>query len=37
MLLDHPITAHGFSSDDQTQTPVGEGRGASRLGVVLVN
>jgi hypothetical protein len=32
-----PITARGFSSDDQHQTPVGEGRGVFHLGQVQVS
>jgi hypothetical protein len=31
-----PISAPGPSSNDQTQTPVGDGRGTSRLGLVQV-
>lgn len=34
MVVDLPITAPGRSSDDQNQTLVCEGCGASRLGLV---
>ncbi len=37
MFVDPPITATGLSCDDQNQTPVGDGRGASRLGLAQVN
>lgn len=37
MFVDPLITAPGLSSDDQNQTPVGEGCGASRLGLVQVS
>jgi len=33
MFFDPPITAAGLPSDDQNQAQVGEGRGASRLGL----
>ena len=33
MLFGASITTPGHSSDDQTPTPVGEGDGASRLGL----
>ncbi|MDH5727286.1 MAG: hypothetical protein OEY60_17640, partial [Nitrospira sp.] len=37
MFVDPSITAPGLSSDDQNQTPVGEGGGASRLGLAQVS
>ncbi len=37
MFFAPPIIFPGFSSDDRNQTQVGEGRGASRLGLVQVN
>lgn len=37
MCIDLPITALGFSSDDQDQAQVDEGRGASPLGLVQVS
>jgi hypothetical protein len=37
MFFDPPITAPGLSSDDQSQTQVGDGRGAPPLGLVQVS
>jgi hypothetical protein len=37
MCFDPPITAPGLSCDDQNQTPVGAGRGASRLRLAQVS
>ena len=37
MCFDPPITALGLISQDPNQTPVGEGRGASRLGLAQVS
>ena len=36
MFYEPPITGPGLPSDDQNQTPVGDGGGASRLGLVQV-